>query len=127
MSDAPLCYGEVGLRDVLNNDLDPQETRAAEFRGFFIQPQGGGTYHVQYDGHIGSVLKFHRDEYDDVLELVDDLVDCLIRLNDFEYRADKEGLVEWAGKIATEDAAKVEENPELYLQIPEYVEGFDGG
>lgn len=119
MSDAPLCYGDVGIRDVLNNDLDPFDDDHPEFRGFFICPQGNGRYHVQYDGHAGSVMKFHRDDYDDPLSLADDLVDCLIRLNNFDYRDDKEALVEWAGKMMTRDEEKAEENPNLYIKIPD--------
>lgn len=119
MSDAPLCYGDVGLRDVLNNDLDPYEDETPEFRGLFINGDGNGRYHVQYDGHAGRIMEFHRDDYNDPLALVNDLVDCLIRINDFDYRDDKEGLVEWAGKIMTSDPERAEENPELYLKIPD--------
>jgi hypothetical protein len=52
---------------------------------------------------------------------VADLNDCLLELNHYDYQDDKEGLVEWAGKIMTSDKAKADENPELYQYIPDDV------
>jgi len=112
-------HSDVSLYDVLNTDLVPGEDPAFEYYGFFIQPLGDGKYSVQYDGHVGSVHSFHRDDYDDVLELVADLNDCLIKLHHHDYQDDKDGLVEWAGKIWTEDRERYEENPEHYIYRPD--------
>lgn len=119
MSDAPLCYGDVGLRDVLNKDLDPVEDETPEFCGFFLQPVGGGEYQVQYDGHAGRVMTFDRRNYDDVLMLIDDLLDCVFRAQEYDYQDNKEELVEWAGQIVTSDKERAEERPDLYVYIPE--------
>lgn len=113
-------FSPYSLYDVLENDYKPWEDDFHfEYYGFHIVPQGGGSYHVQYDGHVGQVMTFHRDEYDDVLELVADLNDILIRAQEYNYADDKEGLVEWAGKIMTGNEQRAEENPDLYAHIPD--------
>lgn len=113
-------HSEYSLYDVLENDYEPWEDDFHfEYFGFHLIPQGGGKYHAQYDGHAGSVMKFHRDDYDDVLELVADLNDLLLRVGEYHYQDDKEALVDWAGKIMTNDKEKAEEEPGLYLHIPE--------
>lgn len=117
---------EVGysLYDVIAGRLDDPyhgegEQWTVDYHGLVICNQGNGTYHVQLEGHAGHVMEFHPDDYEDVLELVSDLNEELIRRHDFDYLDDKEGLVEWAGKIMTSDEEKAEENPELYMKIPE--------
>ena len=97
-----------------------------EFYGFHIVPQNadGGVYDVQYDGHAGSVGKIHSDDYDDVLELVDDLMDYVFEVQHYDYQDDKEALVEWAGKIMTRNKERAEERPDLYIHIPD--EPFNG-
>lgn len=112
-------FSEYSLYDVLENDHDPRGDFHFEYYGFHLVPQGTGRYHVQYDGHAGSVMSFDRGEYDDVLELVADLNDVLMESYHYDYQDDKAGLVEWAGKIMTSDKDRAEENPELYLYIPE--------
>jgi len=120
-------HSDSSLYDVLNGDLelpdDPvnEGSGAVEFYGFFIQPQSGsgGTYHVQYDGHAGSVGTIHSEDYDDVLELVDDLMSFVFRAQEYDYQDDKESLVEWAGKIMTGDEQRAKEDPDLYLHIPD--------
>lgn len=113
-------HSDYTLYDVLENDYKPWEDDFHfEYYGFHIVPQGKGRYHVQYDGHTGQVMTFENDEYDDVLELVADLNDLLLKLNQYDYADDKEGLVEWAGKIMTNDKEKAEKNPELYVHIPD--------
>lgn len=112
-------YSEYSLYDILENNYHAQKDDFHfEYHGFHIVPQTGGRYHVQYDGHAGSVMDFHRDDYDDVLELVADLNDLLLESYHYDYQDDKEGLVEWAGKIMTDNEEKAAENPELYLKIP---------
>lgn len=112
-------HSEYSLYDVLENDYEPWEDDFHfEYYGFHITPEGNGRYNVNYDGHAGQVMRFHRDDYDDVLELVADLNDVLLRAQDFDYRDDKKGLVEWAGKIMTSDEEKAEKNPELYIHVP---------
>jgi len=113
-------HSEYSLYDVLNTDFKPWEDDFHfEYYGFHIAPQGNGKYHVQYDGHAGSVMDFHRDEYNDVLELVADLNDLLLKLHRFDYQDDKEALVEWAGKIMTSDKERAEKQPGLYLHVPD--------
>lgn len=112
------------LHDVVNGDLaPPPEGETVEYEGFHISQQyPAGTFHVQYDGHAGKVFEFEDGDYNDVTELVKDLNrHCLIRLHEYDYQDDKEGLVEWAGKIMTSDKDKAEERPDLYLHIPDDV------
>ena len=111
-------HSEYSLYDILENDYDPMGDFHFEYYGFHIVPQGNGQYHAQYDGHAGSVMSFHRNEYNDVLELVADLNRLLLRVHEYDYQDHKEELVEWAGKIMTCDEEKVEKEPELYLSVP---------
>jgi len=117
---------EYSLYDVLENDFDPwDDDFHFEYYGFHIVPQSNGRYHAQYDGHAGSVFTFENDDYDDVLELVADLNSLLLRVTEFDYQDDKEGLVEWAGKIMTSDKDRADQNPELYIHVPNNVPEFD--
>lgn len=115
-------YSPWDLYDVLEGNLPhPRENEpsSTEFYGFHIKHQGSDSFEVHYDGHLGCVLAFHADDYDDVLELVDDLVDLVIRQHEFEYQGDTDGLVEWAGKMVTSDEERAAENPEHYILVPE--------
>lgn len=117
-------YSPHSLYDIINNDIpDPQEgTHASvEYEGFHIMHQGGGRFGVQLDGHAGQVDRFHADDYGDVLELVDDLNRHVTLRSEFHYQDDKEELVEWAGKIMTSDKERAENDPELYLFVPDTV------
>jgi len=120
-------HSEYSLYDVLENDYKPYEGDFhLEYHGFHIIPQGNGTYHVQLDGHAGSVMSFHRSDYDDVLELVADLNDCVFEYVHYDYQDDKEELVEWAGKIMTGDEERAEENSDLYLYVPDDPKPIEG-
>jgi len=105
------------LYNVLNEDLTPEDDGVIDFHGYHITPQGRGVYHVQPDGHVGTVFEFERDEYDEVLHLVKDLIRRVVvpgmNIEDTEER------VEWAGKILTRKEEDVEQRPDLYMKIPE--------
>jgi hypothetical protein len=120
-------YGDGTLYDVVNGDLEPPTVRgpnddvdggSISYLGFHIMAQTDDTYMVQLDGHVGRLMEFSPDEYDDVLELVDDLNDLQIRYQEYDYQEDKEGLVDWAGKIMTHDEERAEADPDLYVHIP---------
>lgn len=114
-------YSPHGLRDVLEGNIpDPREGEhsSVEYEGMHIQHQGNNRFHVQLDGHAGCVMTFHSDDYHDVLELISDLNEKLIWWQNYDYREDKEGLVEWAGKIMTSDEERAADS-ELYVHIPE--------
>lgn len=114
-------FSEHSLYDILEKDLEAPEDNGTEYYGFHIVPQRGGRYIVQYDGHCGMVMQFENDDYDDVLELVADLNELVFEAHHYDYQDDKEALVEWAGKIMTDDKEKAEANPELYQHIPQDV------
>lgn len=121
-------YSPHGLRDVVNDDLPepgPDSHDSVEWYGFFVTHVGNGRYVVSHEGHIGTVMDFDATDYDDVLELVDDLVGVLIRFHDFEYRGDQEGLVEWAGKMWTDDEEKASASPDLYQYVRPHDERKD--
>ena len=115
-------HSEYSLYDVLDGSLgfdDGRPEGSVEFYGFHIMPRSrDGSYVVQYDGHVGQVGSVDPDEYDDVLELVDELMTFVFEAQCFDYQDDKEGLVEWAGPIMTHDEEKADANPELYIHIP---------
>lgn len=113
-------HSEYSLYDVLENDYTPWEDDFHfEYHGFHLTPQGNGQYHVQLDGHAGSVFQFHRTDYEDVLELVADLNDVLFEYVHYDYQNDKKELVEWAGKIMTNDKEKADEEPDMYIHVPD--------
>lgn len=124
-------HSDYSLYDVLNGELtlpedpmDPDaESTTYDFYGFHLVPTSreGGSYIVQYDGHAGEVGRIESDDYSDVLELVDDLMEYVFRAQNYRYQDDKEELVEWAGKIMTDKEKKVGERPDLYLKVPGHV------
>jgi hypothetical protein len=100
-----ISYGELSLRDVVNKDLDTADV--CELWGIFIHPHGDGEYGLQYDGHVGLVETIHNDDYDDVLELVEEIHRITVEIAEM----DREELVEYAGKIMTEDKAEAVNSP----------------
>jgi len=117
-------HSEHSLYDILDGSLGFEDGRpegTVEFYGFHIMPVAGdgGRYNVQYDGHVGIVDTIDSEDYDDVLELVDDLQTHVFHAQQFDYADDKEGLTEWAGRIMTSDEEKADENPDVYVCVPE--------
>jgi hypothetical protein len=100
-----ISYGELSLRDVVNKDLDTSDV--CELWGVFIHPHGDGEYALQYDGHAGGVKTIHNDDYDDVLELVEEIHRITVEIAEM----DREELVEYAGRIMTEDKTEAENSP----------------
>jgi len=122
-------FSEYSLYDVLNNDIGFEDGRPAgsvDFAGFHIMPNSPSSdrHTVQYDGHAGEVATIESSDYDDVLELVDDLLTYVFEIQHYLESDDKHELVDYAGKIMTDDAEKAEENPELYIHIPD--NAFEG-
>jgi hypothetical protein len=116
-------HSEYTLYDIVDGSLGFEDNRPEgriDFYGFHLSPtHDNGTYIVQYDGHAGEVGRVDSDDYGDVLELVDDLMDYVFEAHHYDYQDDKEELVEWAGKIMTDDPERERENPDLYLHIPD--------
>ena len=117
MADYIDTHSEYSLYDVLNNEIPAGQS--TEYMGFHIVSQGTGTYHAQLDGHAGEVKTLNHEDYDDVLELVDDLNSLVVQHMEYDYQQDKDALVEWAGKIMTSNKERAEENPEQYIHLPE--------
>lgn len=120
-------HSEYSLYDIVDGTLgfeDHQPAGSVEFYGFHILPvsQNKNEYIVQYDGHIGTIDTIRSEEYDDVLELVDDLMTHVFEAHHHDYQGTKKEFVEWAGKIMTDNKQKAEENPELYIHT-EYSKG----
>jgi hypothetical protein len=111
--------GDLGMSDQGRGYAEPEG--AIDFYGFHLLPQNDrGTYVVQYDGHAGRVGMIDSDDFDDVLELVDHLMDFVFEAHHYDYQDDKEELVEWAGKIMVDEGdERAEENPDLYLEVPD--------
>jgi len=117
-------WSKYGLQDFIGEDIpegNPEmgDLPTLEYYGFHLMHTGNGRVQVQYDGHAGTVMQFQSTDYDDVLELVADLNDLILKLNQFDYADDKEALVEWAGKIMTSDKERADAEPELYIHIPD--------
>ena len=126
-------FSDHTLYDVLDGNMsihkDPETGEYSfdtfEFYGFHIVPQNedGGKYHVQLDGHAGTLDEIKSDDYDDVLELVDDLMSHVFLLAEYDYQDDQEALVEWAGRIMTGNKDRADEDPGTYLYVPEDYDG----
>lgn len=115
-------FTENSLYDFIGEDADltPGEDHF-EFYGIHLTPQGGTRFIAQIDGHAGAVEDFNAEDYDDVLELIDDLMDIYTLRQEYDWQAKGEDypsreLVEWAGRVMTSDPNK---DPDLYLHIPE--------
>jgi hypothetical protein len=115
-------HSEHSLYDILDGSLglsNGQPEGSVDFYGFHVTPRNDdGEYMVMYDGHVGTIDEFSSEDYDDVLELVDDLMSHVFQSHEYDYQDDKEALVEWAGKITTSDEERAEEQPGLYMYVP---------
>jgi hypothetical protein len=117
--------GDGTLYDVVDGDLEPPQVEgpaddvtggSVEYQGLHINAVSDGSYVVQVDGHVGQVMRFEADDYDDVLELVDDLNHIFLRLNEYRMQDDEDALVEWAGRKMTHDPERGEQ--ENYIHVP---------
>lgn len=118
-------YGDGTLYDVVNGDLEPPKIEgpedevtggSLEYQGLHINAVSDGSYIVQVDGHVGRVMDFDAGEYDDALELVDDLNSLWVRVHHYRAQDDEDGLVEWAGKKMTHDPERAEQ--ENWVHVP---------
>ena len=64
-------FSPHSLYDVINGDVPLGES--FEYEGLHITAGGEDHFIVYPDGFTGLVMEFSPDDYDDVLELVDDL------------------------------------------------------
>ncbi len=104
------------LQKIIDGDLDTAES--VEYLGYHIMSQGDGTYNVQLDGYAGSVGVIDVEEHDSALEIVDEINRIDTLREEHMYHGDEEDMVEWAGKIMTNDEERVEEEPEMYVYVP---------
>lgn len=111
------------LRKIIDGDLEALDV--VEYEGFFLMNQGTGRYDVQLDGHAGSVYHFNEDEFEDPLELVDELNDLWWMAFELEMSDDRQELIDWAGRIMTENEERAEEEPETYVYIPPLEKAYD--
>jgi hypothetical protein len=110
--------GSLGMSDQGRGYKEPEG--AIDFYGFHVFPSNDdGRYTVQYDGHAGSVGTLTADDYDDVLELVDELMSYVFRMQRLRSSDGKEEIVKWAGKIMVDEGDdRAQERPDLYLEVP---------
>lgn len=104
------------LTKVVDDELDVSES--VYYQGFHIMAQGNGLFHVQLDGHAGSICNLDAADYDNTLQLVDDLNYYVNIQEEYIHLEDDEALVEWAGRVMTSDPKKADENPNKYLYVP---------
>jgi len=117
-------HSDYSLYDIVNGDLGfadlgngyPEPEGSIDFYGIHVFPANdSGEYILQYDGHVGEIDTIDADDYDDVLELVSDLLSHVFELDELT----KAELVEYAGEIMTHDEERAEEEPDLYQHVPE--------
>jgi hypothetical protein len=117
-------YSPWDLYDVVEDnipspfDAGDDERTATEYRGMHILKVDDDRYIVQLDGHIGKVMEFRPEDYDDVLELVADLNDKVSRWNEYRNAESDSKLVEWAGRFVTSDKEKAEQEPDKWIHVP---------
>lgn len=105
---------EDKLRAVVTDDLEVPES--AHYLGLHIIATGDGTYHIQVDGHAGSVDSIESDDFDSVLELVDHCNSLHQLLIEYVYEEDDmDALIDWAGEMMTADPDTAIDNPDHYV------------
>jgi hypothetical protein len=112
---APWC--EHDLYDVLEADIPPGES--TEYVGLHLIAGDGSRFTIQPDGYAGTLTQIDVADYDDVLELVDELNTWLVEWREVLSTDDDERIVEYGGKQITSDEAKAQRNPEKYLYVPD--------
>lgn len=110
-------FSEHSLYDVLDGSMPAGAS--TEYLGLHIISQAAGVHHVQPDGYAGSLGTIQADEHDDVLELVAELNTLHIEWSELQTHGDLADRVERAGKLMTSDPAKADEQPDLYLHVPD--------
>jgi len=117
-------HSDYSLYDIVNGDLGfddmgrgfQEPEGSIDFYGVHVIPANDkGEYMLQYDGHVGKIDTIQADDYDDVLELVKDLLGYVYEIDELTTPE----LVEYAGKIMTHDEERAEEEPDLYQHVPE--------
>ena len=98
------------LYDVVDGDVPTGE--GLEYEGLHIQKVTENSFIVTPDGFAGIVLEFSPEDYDDVLELVDDL--NRERALVWE-ELDQEGRREEFGPQITSDPSKQDEDGYVYV------------
>ncbi|WP_455448294.1 hypothetical protein [Natrinema thermotolerans] len=113
--DAPIDpYSEYDLYDVINGDLPAG--KSTEYEGLHLISSGPSVT-VQPDGHAGSVDTIDPEDYDDVLELVDELNGLVLEWRELSINGTDEDLIEWAGPWVTSDESKADDDH--WLVVPE--------
>jgi len=114
-------WGPATLYDLLEFDAEEIPTReplTTEYQGLHLI-RSRRFITVQPDGYAGALDSLDSSDYDDVLELVDDLNRLVSGWWELQQHGDREDRVEAAGRLMTRDAAKAHENEELYIHVPE--------
>jgi len=110
------------LHDLASGDV-PQGRESVEYEGLFLHGEDAsqewteGDILVQAEGHAGIVTWLSSDDYDDVLELVDELNSLLLEWENHIEHGSLEELVEFAGPRVTDDPEKAE-GSEHYVHVP---------
>jgi hypothetical protein len=110
------------LHDLVEGRVEVSGREALDYHGLFLQgtrPENGvpGDIRVQAEGHVGTITHLSSDDYNDVLELVDDLNALLLEWENHIEHSSEEDLVEFAGQKATDDPEKAE-GSDLYVHVP---------
>lgn len=109
------------LHDLVDGDVPLGD--GVEYMGFHVFKASETSLNVVLEGHIGDVDRLDIGDYDDVLELVDDLNRLVTYKHEYYQQDDDEALIDWAGRYATNDEEKAAENPDRYVHVPENPDG----
>jgi hypothetical protein len=110
------------LHDLVEGRVEASGREALDYHGLFLQganPENGspGDIRVQAEGHVGTITYLSSEDYDDVLELVDDLDALRIEWENHIEHGSLEDLVEFAGPKVTADSEKAEDS-DLHHYVP---------
>lgn len=112
----------VDLREITDDNGPHDAGYGIEYEGIFLISHGTGTYTLQLEGHTGTLGTIDADEFDDPLELVDELNRYVWNIARTVFAGDTDDLVEYAGRMATSREELAEENPDHYVYVPEMSE-----
>ncbi len=116
------------LHDLVAGNVGADSQQAIEYAGLFLHGYAygqesdkewvEGDIYVQADGHVGVVEWLSSEDYDDVLELVDDLNALVLEWENHIEHGSMDDLVEFAGPKQTSDPKKAE-GSDHYVHVPD--------
>lgn len=90
-----------------------------DYTRFSLVNVGHNKYALLLRRHTNVLTEITLDSFDSPLELVELLNEYLATYLHKQQRSDDSALIEWAGRIVTDDPELESQDPDKYCHVPE--------